>query len=117
MAGWRWQPVQGLSCAISSSFSSIRQPLRLGLDPMPLATEALRGEGAVLVNSRGERFMQDIPGAELAPRDVVARAIFAQICAGERVFLDTRQVLWGADRQEVPWRDGAVPGCRPRSGA
>ncbi|MBQ0819513.1 L-aspartate oxidase [Microvirga sp. HBU67558] len=64
-----------------------------GLDPMPLATEALRGEGAVLVNSRGERFMQDIPGAELAPRDVVARAIFAQICAGERVFLDTRQVL------------------------
>jgi len=64
-----------------------------GFDPMPLATEALRGEGAVLVNSSGERFMQDIPGAELAPRDVVARAIFAQICAGERVFLDTRQVL------------------------
>jgi L-aspartate oxidase len=64
-----------------------------GRDPMPLATEALRGEGAVLVNSRGERFMQDLPGAELAPRDVVARAIFAQICAGERVFLDTRQVL------------------------
>jgi L-aspartate oxidase len=64
-----------------------------GRDPMPLATEALRGEGAVLVNSRGERFMQDIPGAELAPRDVVARAIFAQICAGERVFLDTRHVL------------------------
>jgi L-aspartate oxidase len=61
-----------------------------GLDPMPLATEALRGEGALLVNSRGERFMQDIPGAELAPRDVVARTIFAQIRAGERVFLDTR---------------------------
>jgi aspartate oxidase len=60
---------------------------------MPLATEALRGEGAVLVNSHGERFMQDIPGAELAPRDVVARAIFAQICAGERVFLDTRSAL------------------------
>ncbi|QRM32412.1 L-aspartate oxidase [Microvirga sp. VF16] len=64
-----------------------------GRDPMPLATEALRGEGAVLLNSRGERFMQDIPGAELAPRDVVARAIFAQVCAGERVFLDTRPVL------------------------
>jgi L-aspartate oxidase len=64
-----------------------------GLDPMPLATEALRGEGAMLVNSRGERFMQEVPGAELAPRDVVARAIFAQICAGERVFLDTRPVL------------------------
>jgi L-aspartate oxidase len=64
-----------------------------GIDPMPLATEALRGEGAVLVNSRGERFMQDVSGAELAPRDVVARAIFAQICAGERVFLDTRTAL------------------------
>jgi aspartate oxidase len=47
----------------------------------------------VLVNSRGERFMQDIPGAELAPRDVVAQAIFAQICAGERVFLDTRSAI------------------------
>ena len=64
-----------------------------GRDPMPLATEALRGEGAMLVNSRGERFMQEIPGAELAPRDVVARAIFAQIRAGERVFLDTRAAL------------------------
>jgi len=64
-----------------------------GCDPMPLATEALRGEGAILVNSRGERFMQDIPGAELAPRDVVARTIFAEICAGEQVFLDTRHVL------------------------
>jgi L-aspartate oxidase len=64
-----------------------------GLDPMPLATEALRGEGATLVNSRGERFMQEVPGAELAPRDVVARAIFAQICTGERVYLDTRHLL------------------------
>jgi L-aspartate oxidase len=64
-----------------------------GLDPMPLATEALRGEGAVLVNGRGERFMQGIPGAELAPRDVVARAIFAQIQSGERAFLDTRSAL------------------------
>jgi L-aspartate oxidase len=64
-----------------------------GLDPMPLATEALRGEGAILVNSHGEQFMYHIPGAELAPRDEVARAIFAQICAGERVFLDTRHAL------------------------
>ncbi|ANY85095.1 L-aspartate oxidase (plasmid) [Microvirga ossetica] len=67
--------------------------IAVGLDPMPLATEALRGEGARLVNSHGEHFMQSIPGAELAPRDVVARAIFAQIQSGERVFLDTRHVL------------------------
>ncbi len=64
-----------------------------GADPMPLATEALRGEGAVLVNGRGDRFMADVPGAELAPRDVVARAIFAQLEAGQPVFLDARAAL------------------------
>jgi L-aspartate oxidase len=64
-----------------------------GADPMPLATEAVRGEGAVLVNGRGERFMAEVPGAELAPRDIVARAIFAQIEAGEHVFLDARTAL------------------------
>lgn len=61
-----------------------------GADPMPLATEALRGEGAILLNDRGERFMADVPGRELAPRDVVARAIFAEIAAGRRVVLDAR---------------------------
>ena len=80
-----------------------------GLDPMPLATEALRGEGAVLVNSRGERFMEDIPEAELAPRDVVARAIFAQICAGERIFLDTRDVLGERIARRFP---GVTALCR-----
>ncbi|WP_445503840.1 L-aspartate oxidase [Microvirga sp. G4-2] len=80
-----------------------------GLDPMPLATEALRGEGAALANGRGERFMHDIPGAELAPRDVVARAIFAQICAGERVFLDTRHVLGERITQKFP---GVTALCR-----
>ena len=80
-----------------------------GLDPMPLATEALRGEGAVLINSRGERFMEGIPEAELAPRDVVARAIFAQICAGERVFLDTRDVLGERIARKFP---GVTALCR-----
>jgi L-aspartate oxidase len=64
-----------------------------GADPMPLATEALRGEGAQLINSDGERFMADVPGAELAPRDVVSRAIFSQIKAGYSVFLDARATL------------------------
>ncbi len=46
----------------------------LGIDPAPLATEALRGEGAHLVNERGERFIRSMhPDAELAPRDIVAR--------------------------------------------
>jgi L-aspartate oxidase len=58
-------------------------------DPMPLLTEAIRGEGGVLVNELGERFMVDIhPDAELAPRDVVARGNWAQQQQGHTVFLD-----------------------------
>ncbi|SLN45203.1 L-aspartate oxidase [Aquimixticola soesokkakensis] len=65
-----------------------------GEDPLPLATEALRGEGAILVNKDGERFMPAIhPDGELAPRDIVARAIFRQSMAGLRPALDTRKVL------------------------
>lgn len=67
--------------------------LDIGEDPMPLATEALRGEGAVLRNSRGHRFMLDEhPMAELAPRDVVSRGIFKQIQAGQKTYLDCRQI-------------------------
>ncbi|NRP11457.1 L-aspartate oxidase [Aliiroseovarius sp. xm-m-379] len=66
----------------------------VGEDPAPLATEALRGEGAVLINKHGKRFMLDVhPDAELAPRDVVARAIFAEVQAGNRPMLDTREAL------------------------
>jgi L-aspartate oxidase len=67
--------------------------LDIGEDPCPLATEALRGEGAVLVNSRGERFMRTYhKDAELAPRDVVSRGIFAEIMAGKKVYLDCRKI-------------------------
>ncbi|MCP9234160.1 MULTISPECIES: L-aspartate oxidase [unclassified Mesorhizobium] len=61
--------------------------------PMPLVSEAVRGEGAVLIDERGERFLADTPGGELAPRDVVARAIWHQLAVGRRVFLDARQSL------------------------
>lgn len=65
-----------------------------GRDPAPLATEALRGEGATLINNKGERFMQAIhPLAELAPRDIVARGVFAEIAAGRGAFLDARAAL------------------------
>ncbi len=63
-------------------------------DPRPLLTEALRGAGAILLDRAGDRFMlAEHPLAELAPRDVVARAIGARIKAGERVFLDLRPAL------------------------
>ncbi len=71
--------------------------LNVGIDPAPLATEALRGEGALLVNELGARFMQDIhPDAELAPRDIVARAVFLQNQNGHQVFLDCRKSI-GSD--------------------
>ena len=63
-------------------------------DPAPLATEALRGEGAILINDAGERFMLSTHAdAELAPRDVVARAIHRQIVGGHGVFLDCRDAI------------------------
>ena len=68
--------------------------LDVGIQPAPLASEALRGEGAILINSDGKRFMLDVAcEAELAPRDVVARAVFAEIEAGRRVFLDCRKAI------------------------
>lgn len=68
--------------------------LNAGKDPMPLLTEALRGEGATLVDASGRRFMDLYhPMAELAPRDIVARAIFWQYDRGSSAYLDGRSIL------------------------
>lgn len=65
--------------------------------PLPLLTEALRGEGALLVDDKGRRFMKDIhPLLELAPRDVVARAIWDRRQNNIPVFLDCTSI-WNAD--------------------
>src|SRR6185312_168463 len=77
--------------------------IMVGRDPAPLATEALRGEGATLINDAGERFMQARhPLAELAPRDVVARGVFAEIAAGRGAFLDALEALGPRFAEKFP---------------
>ena len=66
--------------------------LDFGLDPTPLATEAIRGAGAHLVNQNGQRFMLGVhKEVELAPRDIIAQSIFKQIDSGNSVFLDCQK--------------------------
>jgi L-aspartate oxidase len=71
--------------------------------PLPLLTEALRGEGAVLIDDEGTRFMNgEHPDRELAPRDVVARAIWKRLQAGRKVFLDARAAVGERFPQRFP---------------
>lgn len=87
------------------------------IDPAPLATEALRGEGAILVNSDGHAFMGEYdPRADLAPRDVVSRAIGAEMKAGRRVFLDGRAAIGDHFPKEFPvvFEAAMKAGCDPR---
>ncbi|MGH2560547.1 MAG: L-aspartate oxidase [Thermomicrobiales bacterium] len=70
-----------------------------------LVSEAVRGEGAYLRDKYGARFMPAIhPQAELAPRDVVARAIQGQMALGaaDHVFLDLRHLDGALTRQRFP---------------
>ena len=68
--------------------------LDVGAAPAPLATEALRGEGAILVNGQGERFMKRLDErGELSPRDIVARGVYAELTAGRGAFLDCRAAI------------------------
>jgi L-aspartate oxidase len=75
----------------------------IGRDPAPLATEALRGEGAILRDKTGRAFMADYhPARELAPRDVVARAIHAERAAGRGAFLDATAAVGAHFPHEFP---------------
>ncbi|MGE5230603.1 MAG: L-aspartate oxidase, partial [Deltaproteobacteria bacterium] len=63
-----------------------------GVNPAPLVSEAVRGAGAWLVDRSGRRFALDAdPRGELAPRDVLARAVAAADAAGG-AWLDARHV-------------------------
>jgi L-aspartate oxidase len=71
-------------------------------DPAPLATEALRGHGATLINRAGERFMLKLdPDAELGPRDVVARGIYAEVMA-RGAWLDCTKAVGASFAEEFP---------------
>jgi L-aspartate oxidase len=59
---------------------------------MPLATEALRGEGARLVDHEGRFLLGEAADADLKPRDVVARAVHAARAEGRGAFLDARVI-------------------------
>jgi len=75
----------------------------IGVDPAPLATESLRGEGALIVDRNGHRFLADLhPAAELAPRDIVARGVFGSIKAGKGAFLDARAAVGAAFASRFP---------------
>jgi len=75
----------------------------VGRDPAPLATEALRGEGARLLDRQGRAFMSDYHAdGELAPRDEVARAIHAERAAGRGAFLDARSAVGEAFPENFP---------------
>ena len=89
-------------------------PTALALPGTFLVSEAVRGEGAVLLDTHGHRFMQMLhPDAELAPRDVVARGIAMQMAAqgGRPVLLDATKL--GAEflARRFPSIDAA---CRSR---
>lgn len=69
--------------------------LRIAGAPSALITEAVRGEGAHLLDTNGQRFMPAIhPMAELAPRNIVARAIVQamEATASDHVWLDMRHI-------------------------
>jgi L-aspartate oxidase len=79
--------------------------LDVGRDPMPLVSEAVRGEGATLVDETGFRFMALAkPGwrAELEPRDVVSRAVWRHMMDGHQVFLDAAGAMGARFSQRFP---------------
>ena len=77
--------------------------IAVDVDPAPLASEALRGEGAILVDAEGQPFMPARHAmGDLAPRDIVARAIHDQRAGGHGAFLDARKAVGEQFPHEFP---------------
>lgn len=85
-----------------------------------LISEAVRGEGAILVTDDGRRVMDGVhPQKDLAPRDIVSRAIDNEIKNGHRVFLNISMVPHFpsrfptitslCERYQIDWRNGLIP--------
>lgn len=95
--------------------TALDTPLR----PMPLISEAVRGEGAVLIDETGQCFLAELSGDELAPRDVVARAVARHLAQGHGVYLDARDCLGHTFASRFPAIDafcksaGFDPACAP----
>ena len=104
---WRWRGAAGAVLAdleFIQFHPTLLDPAATGGRPF-MISEAVRGEGAVLVDAAGERFMPPLhPAAELAPRDVVSRCIHQQLRLQEergllpQVFLDAT----GVEREKGP---------------
>jgi L-aspartate oxidase len=73
--------------------------------PLALVSEAVRGDGAVLLDENGRRMMRGVHGEDLAPRDIVARAVAAEIDGGRSVYLDARMALGAGFPQRFPTVD------------
>ncbi|WP_227937838.1 L-aspartate oxidase [Alkalihalobacillus deserti] len=63
-----------------------------GTDTFELISEAVRGEGAKLIDDNGKRLMEKNPLKELAPRDVVSREIHRALSVGKKIYLDCREI-------------------------
>ena len=88
--------------------------LAVGIDPMPLLTEALRGEGASVVDATGRSLMRgrDARG-DLAPRDVVARVVFEATVEGREPALDARAIADIARHFPTVVREARAAGLDP----
>lgn len=118
MAGLIIADAQGAAGAVLADLEFIQfHPTALDapVRPMPLISEAVRGEGALLIDEAGHRFLADVPGGELARRDVVARAVARHMAEGHRVFLDVRDNIGDAFAARFPAIDSIckIAGINP----